>query len=81
MNWKKPTLIALWSLVALVWLAVLGVYFSAPSKTVWIVTVTGAAVMTEIAVWSTATILGLTVIESRKQIWAKISAPLRKQGF
>lgn len=80
MNWKKPTLIGLWSLVALAWLAVIGVYFTDPSKALWVGTVAGAAVISEIAVWTTAAILGLSVIESRKRIWARFTAPLRKRG-
>ena len=78
MSWKKPTLIGLWSLVAIAWLAVIGIYFTGPSKTVWIATVAGAAIISEVAVWGTAAILGLTIIESRKRIWSKITAPLRK---
>ena len=42
MNWKKPTLIALWSLVALAWLGVVGIYFTDPSKALWVGTVAGA---------------------------------------
>ena len=38
MNWKKPTLIALWPLVALAWLGVVGIYFTDPSKALWVVT-------------------------------------------
>ncbi len=75
MNWKKPILIVLWSLVALAWLGVVGVYFTDPSKALWVGTVAGAAVISEIAVWTTAAILGLSVIESRKRIWARIRAP------
>jgi len=78
MSWKKPILIGLWSLVAIAWLAVIGIYFTDPSKTVWIATVAGAAIISEVAVWGTAAILGLTIIESRKRIWSKITAPLRK---
>lgn len=75
MNWKKPTLIALWSFVGLAWLGVVGIYFTDPSKALWVGTVAGAAVISEIAVWTTAAILGLSVIESRKRIWARIRAP------
>ena len=75
MNWKKPILIVLWSLIALAWLGVVGVYFTDPSKALWVGTVAGAAVISEIAVWTTAAILGLSVIESRKRIWARIRAP------
>ena len=75
MNWKKPTLIALWPLVALAWLGVVGIYFTDQSKALWVGTVAGAAVFSEIAVWTTAAILGLSVIESRKRIWARIRAP------
>lgn len=78
MNWKKSLLTVLWSLVAVAWLAVVAVYFTDPSKAVWIGVVASAAVLSEVAVWSTAGILGLTVFESRKRIWARISAPLRQ---
>ena len=75
MNWKKPTLVALWSLVALAGLGVVGIYFTDPSKSLWVGSVAGAAVISEIAVWTTAAIFGLSVIESRKRIWARIRAP------
>ncbi|MBD59577.1 MAG: hypothetical protein CL808_05595 [Citromicrobium sp.] len=78
MNWKKTALIVLWSLVGVAWLAVIGVYFTEPTKSVWIATVAGAAIVSEVAVWTTAGILGLSLIESRKRIWAKLTAPLRK---
>lgn len=77
MSWKKTALIALWSLVIVAWLAVVGIYFTDPSKTVWIATVAGAAIVSEVAVWGTAGILGLSLIESRKRIWSKLTAPLR----
>ena len=35
MNWKKLTLVALWSLVGLAWLGVVGIYFTDPSKALW----------------------------------------------
>ena len=75
MNWKKLTLVALWSLVALAGLGVVGIYFTDPSKALWVGSVAGAAVISEIADWTTAAILGLSVIESRKRIWARIRAP------
>ena len=75
MNWKKPTLIALWSFVALAGLGVVGIYFTDPSNALWVGSVAGAAVISEIAVWTTAAILGLSVIESRKRIWVRIRAP------
>lgn len=78
MNRKKPILIALWSLVALAWLAVIAIYFADPSQSLWIAAVTGAAIVSELAIWGTAAILGLTILESRKRIWARITAPLRK---
>ena len=61
--------------VALAWLGVVAIYFTDPSKALWVGTVAGAAVISEIAVWTTAAILGLSVIESRKRIWARIRAP------
>mgnify|MGYP004060938573 FL=1 len=78
MTWKKTALICLWSLVAVAWLAVVAIYFTDPSKTGWIATVAGAAIVSEVAVWGTAGILGLSLLESRKRIWAKLTTPLRK---
>lgn len=75
MNWRRPTLIVLWSLVALAWLAAVVIYFTDPSQAIWVGTVAGAAFISEVAVWTTAAILGLSVIESRKRIWACIRAP------
>ena len=78
MKRKKRILIALWSIVALAWLAVIAVYLATPSQGIWIAAVTGAAIVSELAVWGTAAILGLTILESRKRIWKRITAPLRK---
>ena len=78
MTWKKTALTALWSLVAVAWIAVVAIYFTDPSKSVWVATVAGAAIVSEVAVWGTAGILGLSLIESRKRVWAKLTAPLRK---
>ena len=79
MNWKKRALTALWSIVALGWLAFLVLYLTGPSKTALTIGFAAALIVSELAVYATAALLGMSVIESRKKIWAKITSPLRKR--
>lgn len=79
MTWKKRALAAMWAIVALGWLAFIVLYFTGPSKTVLTVGFAGALILTELAFYATAAVLGLTVLESRKAIWAKLTSPFRKK--
>lgn len=78
MNWKKTALFLVWGLVAAGAAFLVGLYFAEPTKAEWIAAVTAVAVMTEIAFWVTAGVLGVTVIESRKAIWRFLSRPFRR---
>ena len=73
MSKKKLALALVWSIAAAAWLGVIATYLLVSSKTVFVIALTAAAIISEVAVWSTAAVLGLTVIESRKRIWAAIS--------
>ncbi len=79
MNWKKRALTAMWTVVALGWLAFIVLYLTGPSKTVLTIGFAAALIVSELAVYATAALLGMSVIESRKTIWAKLTSPFRKQ--
>ncbi len=79
MTWKKRALFGAWTAVGLAWLAMLALYFTGPSKTTMTIAFAGALLLTELAVYATAAVLGLSVLESRKRIWAKITGPFRKE--
>ena len=76
MSWKKPALIGAWTLAALAWLAQIPVLLIVSDKTTLMLSLGGAAVITELALYATAGLLGLTIVESRKRIWATIKAVL-----
>ena len=76
MTKKRITLIVVWTLVAFSWMGLVGVYFTDPTLKAWTIAVTAAAVVTEIAVWTTAAILGLSIWESRKKIIWYLTRPL-----
>lgn len=80
MNWKKTALVVAWGLALAGGLFLVGLYFTDPTRTEWFAAVTAVAVMTEIAFWVTAGVLGLTVIEGRKAIWRFITRPFRRSG-
>ncbi|MEE8294293.1 MAG: hypothetical protein V3R64_01140 [Sphingomonadales bacterium] len=46
-------------------------------KTIFIILVTVAAVVTEILFWAVAVVFGISVFESRKKIWKWIKTKLR----
>ena len=74
MSWKKPVLIGTWSLAGLAWLAQIPVFLLISEKKTLLLSLGGAAVATELALYATAGLLGMTVIESRKRIWATLKA-------
>ncbi len=79
MTWKKRALTGVWTIAALAWLALIALYLTGQSKTVLTIGFAAALILSELAVYGTAALLGLSVIESRKKIWAKITGPFRKQ--
>ena len=78
MTMKKPVLMLVWGAALIVWVAVAGIYFTEPSKQQWVIAVTVAAVVTEVAFWATAAIMGLSLFESRRQVMRWITGPFRK---
>ncbi|MEQ1930237.1 MAG: hypothetical protein ABL957_06840 [Parvularculaceae bacterium] len=78
MGWKKVALSLVWGIVACGVLGLVALYFTDPSRDVWFAAVTALAVMCEIAFWTTAAILGVTVMQSRKKIFRFLTSPFRR---
>jgi hypothetical protein len=76
LKWIVVSTIA--SLCAASWLAVGVGLIVRPSLHAWTGIVTAAAVSTEMLFWAVAGALGVTVIQARHRIWARIVNPLRK---
>lgn len=69
---KKVVLGSIWSFVA-VSLVILGTtFFVTESNTVAVVAVTAAAVITEGAIWLSAALLGLAIVDARKKLWGML---------
>lgn len=76
--WKKLVFITLAVVVAVAWLGLLaGVVLDAP-KTWKLVLIATAAFATETAFWVVAAVLGVSVYQARRQIWARITAAFRR---
>ena len=79
MAWKKLTLLAVWGSALIAWIGVIGFYFTDPSVKGWTIAVTSAALVTEVAFWATAALLGLSLWESRKKVVAFLLRPFLRQ--
>jgi len=78
MNKKSLFLKLIWGFVGLSWVALIGFFFLDPDVKAWTIAVTGVAIVTEIGFWLTAGLLGLTMWESRKRIFAMTIKPFRQ---
>jgi hypothetical protein len=77
MNWKKVVLGIAGAVCLASWIGVgVGVALDA-DKPVRVVLVVIAAFATEGLFWSIAAVLGVSVVQARKQIWAKLTSPFR----
>ncbi|KZN44203.1 hypothetical protein [Pseudoalteromonas luteoviolacea] len=73
---KKRFLQTVWSLVAISWAVMFTVLFVTHEKSIQLAAVTITAIATEGAIWCTAAITGVAVIESRKAIMNAIAEKL-----
>ena len=80
MAWKKLVLAIVWIAALASWGALAAFYFTDPSLGAWAAAVTGVAVLTEIAFWTTAAVLGITLWEGRKAIWRFVTRPFRRKA-
>jgi len=78
MGMKKWIVAAVWTAAALIWAGVAIFYVAAePDKTQWTMAVVAGVVALEIAFWTTAAVLGLSLIESRKAVFRFLTRPFR----
>lgn len=66
---KKFMLGVIWSVVAISWTVLAGIFFTVEADNVAIITVTAAAVIAEVAVWLSAMLMGIALVDARKSIW------------
>ncbi|KZN62004.1 hypothetical protein N473_20900 [Pseudoalteromonas luteoviolacea CPMOR-1] len=76
---KKRVLSTIWFVVAISWVVMLVVLFTTETKSMHITAVTIAAITTEVAVWCTAAVLGVAVVDGRKAIVRAIKNKLTGQ--
>ena len=79
MGWKKLILCLVWGAALIAWLGLIPLYATDPSVKMWAAGVTVVAIATEVAFWTTAALLGVTIWESRKTVWRFLTRPFRKQ--
>ncbi|MDG2523431.1 hypothetical protein P7B02_18030 [Caulobacter segnis] len=77
MNWKKIVLGVAGAVCLASWIALGAGLAMGVDKPVRVVLVVIAAFATEALFWSVAAVLGVSVVQARKQIWAKLTAPFR----
>ncbi|KZN30023.1 hypothetical protein N480_03505 [Pseudoalteromonas luteoviolacea S2607] len=65
---KKRFLRTIWSLVVTSWVVMFTVLFVTQEKSIQLAAVTVTAIATEGAIWCTAALMGVAVVESRKAI-------------
>lgn len=80
MSWKKPTLIGAWSFAALAWLVQIPVVLMVSEKKTLLLLLGGAAAITELTIYATAALLGMTLVESRRKIWNTMKAVMTQRA-
>ena len=78
---KKLIVTGVWLAVVGLW-AGIGVYYVAaePALKEWTIAVTAGAIGLEVAFWTTAAMLGVTMIESRKAVFRFLTKPFRRNA-
>ncbi|WP_428410108.1 hypothetical protein [Hyphococcus sp.] len=78
---KKLIVAGVWLAVVALWIGI-GVYYVAadPALKEWTIAVTAGAVGLEVAFWTTAAVLGVTLIESRKAVFRFLAKPFRGEA-
>lgn len=76
---KKLMIALVWALAAAAGIGLFVFYLTGPSTKEWAIGVAVFAVSLEIAFWTTAALLGLTLWESRKRVARFITAPFQQR--
>ena len=75
---KKLIVAGVWLAVVALWIGIGVYYFAAdPALKEWTIAVTAGAIGLEVAFWTTAAVLGVTLIESRKAVFRFLAKPFR----
>ena len=81
MGVKKMIVAGVWVAAAAVWAGIAVFYFAAdPDKKEWTMAVVAGAIAVEVAFWTTAAMLGLTLIDSRKAVFRFLAKPFRRNA-
>ncbi len=78
MGLKKLIVASVWLAVLALWIGI-GVFYIAaePELKAWTLAVTAGAIGLELAFWTTAAILGVSLFESRKAVFRFLAKPFR----
>lgn len=77
MRWRPLILATAGAIVVAAWITVAVTYFLGFKVGAWTVVVTFACLATEAVFWVSAAVLGVTVIQARRDIWRWLTRPLR----
>jgi hypothetical protein len=80
MSLKKAIVAGVWALALAIWLGIAAFYFTDPELKAWAIAVAVGAVALEIAFWTTAAMLGITLLQSRKAVLRFITRPFRREA-
>lgn len=79
MNGKKLIVGIVWLAALALWIGIGVYYFSAnPELKEWTIAVTIGAIGLELAFWTTAAVLGLSLWQSRKAVLGFLARPFRR---
>ncbi len=75
---KKITLWGIGLIVVGAWASlVIGMQLEIEDST-WFAWVAGVAILTEIAVWTVAAVLGVAIVQARRDIWNWLKRPFKR---
>ena len=78
---KKLIVTCVWLAVLALWIGIGAYYVAAdPAVKEWTIAVTAGAIGLEVAFWTTAAVLGVTLIESRKAVFRFLTRPFRGEA-
>jgi hypothetical protein len=75
---KKRTLTVIWAAVLLCWLGMAAALLLPVDKNVTLMVVATVAVVTEVAFWLTALMLGVAMVDARKAVVGKLTGFFNK---
>lgn len=72
----KKLILSLTAIIVLAaWLSMAAAIVIKPDQALFITIVTATAVLTELAIWVTAGVLGVAVFQARRKVWDFLTSP------